>query len=282
MKRLEGRERFEAYSRSYVAGFRRRSLFADLESFCMFIGYPFSGHSLIGSLLDAHPSMAIAHELDALKYVDAGFGRTQLLHLLLANSEEYGRRGRSHEGYSYGVEGQWQGRFETLSVIGDKKGGMSTLRLRYKPELLGRLERTMRLPMKVVHVSRNPYDNIGKMAKRADMEAPGGPPVGIERATWRYFSLRETAEGVLGRRPPGDVFQLRHEDFIADPSGRLADLCRFLGVEPSERYLAACASIVFPEQRRRREDLEWTPNTIAAVAEGIEHFPSLSGYAYEG
>ena len=55
-----------------------------------------------------------------------------------------------------------------------------------------------------------------------------------------------------------------------------------MGVEPSERYLAACASIVFPEQRRRREDLEWTPNAIAAVAEGIEHFPSLSGYAYEG
>jgi len=46
-----------------------------LEGYCMFIGYSRSGHTLVGSLLDAHPEMVIAHELDALKYIMAGFGR---------------------------------------------------------------------------------------------------------------------------------------------------------------------------------------------------------------
>lgn len=247
----------------------------------MFIGYPFSGHSLIGSLLDAHPRMVIAHELDALKYIDAGFRRMQLLHLLLANSEEHARRGRAHEDYSYAVDGQWQGRFEALQVIGDKKGGMSTLRLRYKPILLDKLEETVRLPLKIVHIVRNPYDNIGKMAKRADMESPGGEPVGLERATWRYFSLRETVEAVLARRASHEVFDLRHEDFIADPTGRLTELCRFLGVDPSPEYLAASASIVFPEERRRRQDIDWTGEAVAAVAKGIERSPGLAGYSYE-
>ena len=41
----------------------------------MFIGYPRSGHSLIGSLLDVHPNAIVAHELDALKFVGAGFGK---------------------------------------------------------------------------------------------------------------------------------------------------------------------------------------------------------------
>jgi hypothetical protein len=40
----------------------------------MFIGYLRSGHSLIASLLDAHPNAIATHELDALKFVGARFG----------------------------------------------------------------------------------------------------------------------------------------------------------------------------------------------------------------
>lgn len=49
---------------------RQSALFDGLETYCMFIGYPYSGHSLVGSLLDAHESMAISHELHALKFLD--------------------------------------------------------------------------------------------------------------------------------------------------------------------------------------------------------------------
>ena len=46
--------------------------FEKLQAYCMFIGYPRSGHSLVGSLLDAHPNIIIAHELNALQFVVAG------------------------------------------------------------------------------------------------------------------------------------------------------------------------------------------------------------------
>jgi hypothetical protein len=41
----------------------------QLRAFCLFIGYPRSGHRLIGALLDAHPDVAIAHEILSGSYV---------------------------------------------------------------------------------------------------------------------------------------------------------------------------------------------------------------------
>ncbi len=46
--------------------------FEELDTFLFFIGYPRSGHTLIGSLLDAHPEMVIAHELKAFAELEKG------------------------------------------------------------------------------------------------------------------------------------------------------------------------------------------------------------------
>ena len=65
---------------------RGRELYSQVESYCMFIGTPRSGHSLVGAFLDAHPDAVVAHEQNAVKYIEAGFDRERLFHLLLANS----------------------------------------------------------------------------------------------------------------------------------------------------------------------------------------------------
>ena len=83
-----------AYLSSYYKGRENRKLFDNVQTYCVFIGYPRSGHSLVGSLLDAHPNVIIAHELDALKFVKAGFDKHQLYQLLLENSRRFVRGGR--------------------------------------------------------------------------------------------------------------------------------------------------------------------------------------------
>src|SRR5215207_8273627 len=110
-----------AYLASYCKGRENRRLFDGVETYCMFLGYPHSGHSLIGSLLDAHPNAIVAHELDALKFVRAGFGKHQLYELLLDNSRRFAQRRREWNGYGYEVPRQWQGRFNEVRVIGDKR-----------------------------------------------------------------------------------------------------------------------------------------------------------------
>ncbi|HEY3168098.1 MAG TPA: hypothetical protein VGK57_12760, partial [Candidatus Binatia bacterium] len=151
------------YAMSALGSLVKKRHFNRVQSFCLFIGYPRSGHTLIGSLLDAHSNAVIADELDALKYIQAGFSRDQLFYLLLRGSRRAAKAGRQRTGYSYYVPGQWQGRFDKLRVIGDKAGGASAIRLAAFPFLLDTLSNGFNTRLKFIHVTRNPYDVISTM-----------------------------------------------------------------------------------------------------------------------
>ena len=70
-----------------------------------------------------------AHELDALRFLEAGFSERQLYYLLVENSRLFTRHGRKWGRYSYAVPGQRQGEFTQLRVIGDNQGGRTTTRI---------------------------------------------------------------------------------------------------------------------------------------------------------
>ena len=110
------------YVGSALKSRRYRGDLASVRAFLVFVGHPRSGHSLVGSLLDAHPRMVVSHELDVLKYVAAGYRRDQLLTLVLEHARVNVAAGRTSWGYSYAVPGQWQGRYRDLAVVGDKRG----------------------------------------------------------------------------------------------------------------------------------------------------------------
>jgi hypothetical protein len=271
------------YPRSYIRSIRQRSLFAQPVTFCMFIGCPRSGHSLIASLLDAHPQMAIAHELDALRFVRAHFSRRQLFQLILDNVQLAAKAGRPQTAYSgpdagrveysYAVPNQWQGKWQELKVIGDKKAGESTQRLRAKPDLLNDLTETVRLPLRLIHVVRNPYDNISTMARRRSVD--------LSVSIRSYFSHCETVAGIIEALPEGQVRHIRHESFIDDPEPHLAELCRFLGVPAARRYLQDCARIVYPAPHASRLEAPWTSDLIRRVAAEMARFPFLEGYTFD-
>ncbi len=268
---------------AHLEGLRSRDLYRDVETCCLFVGYPRSGHSLVGSLVDAHPHAVLAHELDLLAYVYARFGRSALCALMVESSRVFTERGRTWSGYSYAVPGQWQGRFETIRVIGDKHGESTSIRLKLTPRTLDRLERTLRARVKLVHVVRNPFDNVATIERnigdiaRERIEPRGSP---LLDAVAYYRMLAESvvyARDVLG----ADVLDVRHESLIAAPEAELERVCRFLGLEPPPGYLRACASIVFPSPRRTRLDTRWDPRATAEVNEAIERFPFLSGYSFD-
>jgi hypothetical protein len=261
------------YCTAAYRGVQERHVFQDVETYCMFIGYPKSGHSLIGSLLDAHPDIVIAHELDALKYLHARFTKRQLYSLLLANSRRFAVTGRHGRHYSYAVPGQWQGKFRHIRIIGDKKGEGSTLRLRANPELLRRLRNVVGVPVKIIHVVRNPYDNISTIATRRRLS--------LQDAIAHYFALCDTVATTKTQIPNTDLFEIRHEAFVANPHGLLQELCRFLGMEATDDYLEACAGIVFQAPRQTRTGAQWYYELIRLVQDNIARFPFLQGYRYE-
>lgn len=239
----------------------------------MFIGYPRSGHSLTGALLNAHPDAVIAHELDALGYLQRGFSRDQIFALLLKRDQWFTRNGSQWHEFNYEVAGQWQGRFRELKVIGDKRGGHSSTLLTESPELLSQLRQTVRVPLRIIHIVRNPYDNIATIARRN--------PCSLEHAAAAFFKRAATNQRVIETNPPEEIITLRHEDFIAQPQQHLQKLVQFIGLTADENYLTACEKMVFESPNKSRSKAEWNDAIRTSIQANIEKIPFLRGYSFE-
>jgi hypothetical protein len=248
--------------------------YGEIEKFVLFVGYPRSGHTLIGSLLTAHPDVVIAHELDLLKYLARGIGsRATLFELLLNRDRIFTARGREWTDYNYAVPGQWQGRHRRLRVLGDKKGGESARRLARAPDLLGRLQRTVGVPVHVVHVVRNPFDNIATMAWRTRK--------GLDYETRNFFTMAAACLRTREELPAGQWHHLTHEAFVARPREALTDLCRFLEVEAESAYVEACAGLVRESPNLSRNRVEWSEGQKAEVRRRMAEFDFFEGYTFE-
>ncbi|GIW70519.1 MAG: hypothetical protein KatS3mg102_0061 [Planctomycetota bacterium] len=252
---------------------RHRHRFAEVERFCLFVGYPRSGHSLLGSLLNAHRHVVLAHEVNVLKFARLGFGREQLFGLILHGERLFAERGRRQTEFDYTVPGQWQGRYERLRVIGDKRGGSTARLLAKVPGLLERLRRQLGVPLRLIHHIRNPFDNISTIARRAHKA--------LEQGIEEYFERVERVCRVLERAQPGEVMESFHEDLVADPRRELARLLDWLELEAEPEYLEACAGIVFPSPRKSREQAPWTAELIGRVTERMQRYPFLRRYRFE-
>jgi hypothetical protein len=252
--------------------------YSDLRAFCLFVGYPKSGHSLVGALLDAHPDMVIARAMNALALVAVdGMPRDEAFALLLENSREEALRGRKQNRYRYTVEGQWQGRVRTLRVLGDKFSDRTSKRIARTPDALAVLRREVGVPLCLLHVVRNPFDMVARIAKSKIRE--GSDEERRARATAYIGRLAEINDGVIaaGEHP---VLTVRQESVIEGPERELGRMCEFLGVDTEAGYLDACAAIVFPSPQRTRDLLDWSPAQIAAVEQVIDRHSFFDGYAF--
>jgi hypothetical protein len=146
--------------------------------------------------------------------------------------------------------------------------------LRREPELLERLQEIMGgVDTKFIQVIRNPYDPISLMMVRGERS--------FANAINHYFDYCHTLMALRQRLDPSNLFAVRYEDIISRPEKILADLCRFLGVEPEDGYLAACATILYDEPEQSRRIVTWEQQWIEAVAQKIDQVDFLKGYRFD-
>ena len=151
-----------------------------VEKFVFFIGYPRSGHSIVGSLLDAHPHMVIAHEFKLFKKLANDMShhssqqllqsKQQLFNALYKASVRDSTVGvrtehRDAKNYTLSLDSPWLGRYDGyVSVVGEKTGGITASTFSESPEkfkeIYETLERTVGVPIKAFHCVRNPYDMV--------------------------------------------------------------------------------------------------------------------------
>ena len=289
------------------------TLIKGIKNFVLFVGYPRSGHSIVGTLMDAHPHVVISHEFNVftrfadLNKVPAGRWRENLYNLLYRKSayDVQHIRGDSRKGYSLAVQNLWQGKFERyIEVIGDKSGGITTRSYaKNKREFIKNyqmLQKRVRVPVRIIHVLRNPFDIIStglvitnegvKTFRELKLGSTNStvPPVEkfnnsklVDKRTELMFkridAVLELVEEVFGM---GNVLHMHNCDLVSDPRGTVSRIFEFLGVEVSTHYLDVCAEKVYKSVSRSRNTVVWTPEQKEMVERRMKSYELLSRYNF--
>jgi hypothetical protein len=255
-----------------IDGFKSRRSFHEIERFVFFIGYPHSGSSLVGALLNGHPEMVISHEADLLRYVRPGLTRNQLFALALDGDRQFEAIGRQWMDIDYSFPGTAQGTFDRLRVVGDKKAGNSAYRMQQDPDLLARLRAIVEVPIRVVHISRNPFDNVASMHRN-----PAKP---LSEALERYRRFATAVDDARTQLASDELLEFNYEAFAADPTPQLRAICTFIGVEGSDDFIAASAALVKPSTNRSRDRVTWPTDVRQRVEEMIAQRPTMRDYSF--
>ncbi len=251
---------------------KHEASFKNIETCCFFIGYPRSGHSIISSVMDAHPNCLIAHRMDSIRYFEMGYKLLDIFYLMLRNSERFGKSNRKLTAYEYNIPNQWQGRFSTLKVIGDQEGKWSTLRLANRPEVLEKLLQIKTVKLRFIHVIRNPFDNISTWALRTADD--------IDSRTLKYFDLVEKVASIQKHLAPEQILNIRHEEFIKEPEKWIKTIFNFIDLEIDTPFIKDCTSIIFQKENKSRNKVKWSLESIEKVENKMKEYPFFDGYSF--
>ena len=95
--------------------------------------------------------------------------------------------------------------------MGDKHAGRAIRRLHADPDLLDRVRALVGVPIRVLHLVRNPFDNIVSIAR--NRELPLSSAIDI------YRRLGNAVDQVRNRLDPDEFVEIRYERMIDDPHG---------------------------------------------------------------
>jgi hypothetical protein len=243
-----------------------------IQTFCLFVGYGRSGHSAVGALLDAHPQATVAHELHALKRFFDGVPRDRLFDEIFALAQQQAREGRyaTRAGggrYAHNLPGQAKASASGITVIGDKKGAGTTWQLaRQGIERLDDFKAYIRVPVRILHVVRNPFDIVA---------------AGLARGHEHFSRTLAVVSQIRERWGGNDWCDLYYEDLIARPDEEIGRILTFLGLPVHPEHLARSMEYLYRTPHLRRFETEWPEGTREMVEELIPQYGYLSRYRWE-
>ena len=276
-----------------------------VEKFVFFVGYPRSGHSIIGSMMDAHPDIVIAHEFMLFKKwqddPDLLMNKSSLFNALYRDSYTEAKKGwrssdKGNKGYTFDMLSSWQGRFCQLRVIGDKSGGHTARMYLQSSQRACRtyeeLVDTVKVPVHIIHVVRNPYDmiatqvlyttlsgGVGGKKKNATADHPYSNAEQLQKSIRQINSLASAVQGMIENCHLENTLEIHNADHVKDPKATLQQICDFLDVECPEDYLQECDDKTFKQLSKTRELVVWNPEAHALVKAIIKKFPFFHRYS---
>ena len=270
----------------------------SVETFLIFIGWPRSCHSIIGSMLDAHPNVVIAHDYFLFRKLKLKRNKrptvnlsqlySQLFYWSTVNDDFRNLK----KGYSLNINGSWQGSFTELKVIGDKSGRSAVVEYIKDREMFKKafqkLENSVKVPIKVLQVVRNPLDMIATKVLFTGSPTKTTKVNATVKHKYRNFGLINKAathfvnftKEIIGMIYDVDLspLEVHCEDLISHPSKTMSDICQFLDLECSPDYLQMCVDKTFKNVSESRHLVDWDPNTLPSLIDELRTFPFFQRY----
>ena len=279
-----------------------------VEKFLFFTGYPRSGHSIAGSLLDAHPNIMLSYAFYLFRGVMQGSieyflrNKTAFFEILHEKSYHYSKvsGSKSRKGYTLDVPGLWSGKFDgKLKVIGDKSAMPTSVEYNkssssswYKDQF-DHLCKSVGVPVVGLHVVRNPFDMIsthtmyralGRAWKRKETKWTPENKYrndGVLESVVKFYLMMARAVHEMVPFCGMTVLEVHNEDFIQNPRRELQRLCKFLDVDCPEGYLEVCEKKTYNKISRTRDLIYWPLSLKQTVEEAIKKYPFFRGYSFE-
>jgi hypothetical protein len=239
-----------------------------------FVGEGRSGHTVLSGILCSHPRAIVTEEQKYISKWLRGFSRDDIFKALYAS--EGGGNTRKQMGFP-----NLDKHTDPLLAVGDKCGWDAVNEVKKRGEsadILTRFSKFIGMPVKVIHSSRHPLDNITAwLASPKYQRMFGNEELLHKRMIRRYCRFYEAAELVMEGQ---DVFHLRNEELIAHPTITIRALSEWLGLPVDERWLETSAGFVNPKPNRRRDQYPWIEEYREQVLTWrvIDRFPSLAYY----
>lgn len=277
--------------------------FSQSHTLVQFAGFPRSGHSIVGSMIDAHADALVSHEADILGLVEAGFSMEETYALIAENSAEFEANGRFWNGHCYHVPGATGGRSATPLVVGDKKGDWAIRRLADDPTILTRFSTAFPgVRTAWICIVRNPFDNVATLSLRrsrhydemridaathaefkrriAEQRSSGTNRI-LPEMLEDYAALCAGVEAVKAVVDPNDWLEVRHEDFVASPAATMKRIFGYLGLAADPAVAEGAEQIVRASANRSRHDIEWSVDDIDSVQAMVDRHDFLRTYVFD-
>lgn len=246
----------------------------------MFAGYPRSGHTLVASMLNAHPNVICSNQMFIMYEMkgdpELGIARRNSI---LSKIESGSQRSQwKPEAYVEPLPKK------EITVIGDKTGHRTIEHLISNPENLEPFKRTVQWPIKWIHVYRNPFDNLATWTKlNVDNRKAKVPRITQEQEFENVFKKYQALnEKIVEMKKTENVLSVAHERVIRFIDRTLDDICSFLEIEKYDEWRTKCIKTKWKDPRITRRNINWTPSMRAKVAKLSKQYPWLYGYDFGG
>lgn len=239
--------------------------------FLMFAGYPRSGHTLVASILNAHPNIICSNQQFILKDIASKDQET-----ILREIENGTGRGKWNPN-AYIDPCQK----EDITVVGDKTGHRSVEYLIGAPQSLDELKKRIQWPIKWIHVVRNPFDNLATWTKKNHESRKLKANIGTEFDI-AFESYKALNDKIKELKETEDVLTINHERIIRFVDKTLDELCLFLDVEKDDVWRSKVIKVLWKDPRITRRVIKWSPQDKVKVLKLTKKYPWLLGYDFGG